>query len=133
MTLKNKSIFSSYINLLFISLIALIFIGFAFYAYKVFKETKTDSWKRANEEIVGNIHQYAELNYELQQNNTLTKYQARENVKSFIKTLNNKENNTIWLMNFSGFMHIHPEKSIEHRNVANYQNEKDIFVYNLNF
>ena len=129
MTPENKSPLSSYINLLFISLIALIFIAFAFYAYEVYKETKTEAWESVNENIVVNIHQYAELNYELQRNNTLTKYQARENVKSFIKTLNNEENKTLWLMNFNGFMHIHPEKTIEHRNVANYQNEEDVFVY----
>lgn len=128
MTRKNK-ILPFYINILFISLITIITVSFGFYSFKVYQETKINSWEKVNENQIGNIHQYAELNYELQRNNTLTKYQAQENVKSFIKTLNNKGNNDLWLMNFDGFIHIHPNKTIEHRNVANYKNEKGDFVY----
>jgi PAS domain S-box-containing protein len=129
MTLRNKRILSSYINLIFIIFIALVFLIFAFYAFRTNKKATTQSLKERNENLVQNIHQYAELNYNLQRSNTLTEYQAQENVKSYIKKLNNQNDNKIWLMNFSGFMHIHPVETLEHRNLSDYQNNKGIFVY----
>jgi PAS domain S-box-containing protein len=129
MTLKNKSILPSYINLLFIIFIVLVFVAFAFYSFKTNQENTIKSWKKVNEDLVGNIHKYAELNYNQHRNDKLTEYQAKENVKSYIKTLNNRENNKIWLMNFSGFMHIHPVETLEHRNLSDYQNNNNVFVY----
>ena len=129
MTLRKKSILSSYINLVFIIFIALVFVAFAFYSFRTNQKNTIKSWKQVNESLVENIYQYAELNYEQQRNNKLSEYQAKENVKSYIKTLNDRENNKIWLMNFSGFMHIHPVETLEHRNLSNYQNKEKVFVY----
>jgi PAS domain S-box-containing protein len=129
MTIQNKSILSPYINLLFIIFIVLVFVAFAIYSFKTNQKNTIKSWKKVNENLIENIHQYAELNYEQQRNNQTTEYQAKENVKSYIKTLNNNDNNKIWLMNFSGFMHIHPVETLEHRNLSDYQNKENIFVY----
>jgi len=121
--------YSPYINFGFISILTLIFIGFIIFSSISEKERKSQTIHTKKINDIKHISQYARLNYEMAHDNKITEYQAQENVKSYIKSLNNKKRNAIWVMNFSGFMHIHPISKLEHRNLANYQNEDNIFVF----